>query len=83
MPSWGKGVLTPCGGLAFCYSQLHLLSEQYHDAYKMVEDTESCGLIKLGLTTLVEPSSGNTKIALVFVGIHKGYKAVDYSSLAK
>ncbi|KAI5070132.1 hypothetical protein GOP47_0014475 [Adiantum capillus-veneris] len=38
---------------------------------------ERRGLIKHGLTTLIEPTSGNTAISLAFVGIHKGYKVVE------
>ncbi|KAI5063112.1 hypothetical protein GOP47_0021659 [Adiantum capillus-veneris] len=49
-------------------------------ALLMIEDAESLGLIKLGLTTLIEPTNGNTAISLAFVGIHKGYKVVPVMS---
>ncbi len=44
-------------------------------AASMVEDAEQKGLLSKG-DTIVEPTSGNTGIALSFVAAMKGYKAV-------
>ncbi|KAL3685337.1 hypothetical protein R1sor_003359 [Riccia sorocarpa] len=43
---------------------------------EMILDAEQKGLITPGVTTLVEPSGGNTGIALALVGRKRGYKVV-------
>ncbi|KAL3087459.1 hypothetical protein niasHT_023707 [Heterodera trifolii] len=42
----------------------------------MVEEAERQGKIKPGITTIIEPTSGNTGIALAFVAVARGYRFI-------